>query len=78
MVGVLLVEVVIWLWLQLGRQFFENCGEDCIDGFLVGPGAVPDGYQVGVEANGETNACELVAWLWLDFYSSFSFPQLRS
>ena len=62
MVGVLLVEVVIWFWFQLGRQFFEDSGEDGVDGFLVGAGAVPDGYQVGVEADGETDACELIAW----------------
>lgn len=51
MVGMFLVEVVIWFRLQLGGQFFEDGGEDGVDGFLVGAGAVPDRYQMGVEAD---------------------------
>lgn len=57
----LLIEVVIWLWFQLRGEFFQNRGEDGVDGFLVRAGAVPDRYQVRVEADGETDACELVA-----------------
>jgi hypothetical protein len=37
-------------------------GEDGVDGFLLGGVAVPDGDEVGVEADGEADAAELVAW----------------
>lgn len=74
-VGVLLVEVVIRLWLQLGGQFLQHGGEDGVDGFLVRAGSVPDRYQVGVEADGETDACELIAWWgYVRILLLFTFP----
>lgn len=63
MVGVLLVEVVLGLGAQLWRQLVEDAGEDAVDRVLLGGVAVPDGDEVGVEADGEADAAELVAWL---------------
>ena len=61
-IGVLLVEVVVGLGTELGGQLLEDAGEDAVDGLLLGGVAVPDGDVVGVEADGETDAAELVAW----------------
>lgn len=60
MVLVTLVEVVIGLGAQLGGELLEYAFEDSIDGFLLGAVAVPDGDEVGIEANGQTNATNLV------------------
>lgn len=59
-VRVLLVKVVVGLGLQLGGQVLEDAGYQGVDGVLLGRVSVPDGDEVGVEADGETNAADLV------------------
>lgn len=51
-VRVLLVKVVVGLGLQLGGQVLEDAGYQGVDGVLLGRVSVPDGDEVGVEANG--------------------------
>ncbi len=41
----------------------EHDGEDAVDGFGVGAVAVPDADEVVVEADGEGEAAEVVAWV---------------
>jgi hypothetical protein len=45
-VGVLLVEVVVRLGLQLGREVFQDAGYQSIDGILLGRISMPDGDEV--------------------------------
>lgn len=59
-VRVLLVKVVVRLGLQLGGQVLEDAGDEGVDGVLLGRVAVPDGDEVGVEADGEADAADLV------------------
>lgn len=63
MVRVLLVEVVVRLGLQLRGKILEDAGYQGVDGVLLGRVAVPDGDEVGVEADGEANAADLVSYL---------------
>jgi hypothetical protein len=58
---VLLVEVVVGLGAQLGREVVENALEDAVDRLLLVGLAVPDGDEVGVEADREADAADLVA-----------------
>lgn len=61
-VRVLLVKVVVGLGLQLGGQVLEDAGDEGVDGVLLGRVAVPDGDEVGVEADGEADAADLVGY----------------
>lgn len=61
-VRVLLVEVVVWLGLQLRGKILEDAGYQGVDGVLLERVAVPDGDEVGVEADGEANAADLVSY----------------
>lgn len=73
-VRVLLVKVVVGLGLQLGGQVLEDAGDEGVDGVLLGRVAVPDGDEVGVEADGEANAADLVGYVTkeLVFFSCLS------
>jgi hypothetical protein len=62
-VGVLLVEVVVRLGAQLGGELFQDASQDCVNGVLLGRVAVPNGDQMGVEADRQSNTAELVACL---------------
>jgi hypothetical protein len=46
--------------VHLCGESFQNACEDVVDRVLLGGVAVPDGDEVGVEADGKTNAAELV------------------
>lgn len=60
MLGVFLVIERTLLGLQLGAELVEHDCEDTVDGFLVGSVAVPDGDEVGVEADGKGDAAKVV------------------
>ena len=60
MITVPLVKVVVGLGTYLERQLFQYAGEHGVDRVCLGGVAVPDGDEVGVEANGEADATELV------------------
>lgn len=59
-IGVLLVKVAVRLGAQLHGEILEDAGEDGIDRVLFGGVTVPDGDEVGVEADGQADAAELV------------------
>lgn len=59
-VGVLLVEVVVGLGRELRGQIIEDGLQDAVDGLLPGGVAVPDGDEVGVEADRQADAADLV------------------
>lgn len=61
-VRVLFVKVVVGLGLQLGGQVLEDAGDEGVDGVLLGRVAVPDGDEVGVEADREADATDLVGY----------------
>ena len=52
MLAMFLVVVVPGLGSQFRGDFFEDDGEDAVFCFFVGAVAVPDGDEVGVEADG--------------------------
>lgn len=60
MVGMFLVEVVVRLRAKLRGELFKDAGEDAVDGFLLRGVAVPNGDVVGIEADTESDAAELV------------------
>ena len=45
---------------QLGGKLLHDTGEDALDRVLLGGVAVPDGDEVRVETDRETNAAELI------------------
>lgn len=60
MVRVSLVVVGVGLGVHFGGESFQDACEDVVDRILLGGVAVPDGDEVGVEADRKTNAAELV------------------
>ena len=61
MLAVFLVVVVPGLGFEFGRDLLEHDGQDALFRFLVGTVAVPDGDEVGVEADGHGETAEIVA-----------------
>lgn len=59
-VGVPLVEVCVGLGAQLRGKLLHDTGEDALDRVLLGGVAVPDGDEVRVETDRETDAAELI------------------
>lgn len=59
---VLLVEVVVGSWAQLGRDIGQNAREHAVNGSLFRGVSVPDCDEVRVEADREAYATELVAY----------------
>lgn len=55
-----LVKVIVGLGPYLERQLLQYAGEHGVNRVGLGGVAVPDGDEVGVEANREANATELV------------------
>lgn len=76
MVRVLLVKVVFGLGAHLRGELLEDGLEHVVDGVLLGGVAVPDGDEVGVEANGEAYAAELVVYFVL-LVTRFHIRQLK-
>lgn len=60
--GVFFIVVVLRRGLLIIWQRLEHSCEDRIDRFLVGPVAVPDHNEVGVETDAYGDAADVIAW----------------
>ena len=72
-----LVEVVVGLGADLGRQVFEHALEDAVDRLLLGALAVPDGDEVRVEADREADAADGIALIQLARLNCPCMPSLK-
>ncbi len=63
MVGMPFIIKMPFAGFNLRGDMLEHDGEDAVDGFGVGAVAVPDADEVVVEADGEGEAAEVVAWV---------------